>query len=33
VATPVPHKLVAFRRPANRYFTDTSRDFFAVYAR
>ncbi len=33
VASPVPHKLVAFQRPASRYFTDTSRDFFAVYAR
>jgi hypothetical protein len=32
-STPVPHKLVAFQRPADRYFTDTSRDFFAVYAR
>lgn len=30
---PVPHKLVPFQRPANRYFTPTSRDFFAVYAR
>lgn len=30
---PVPHKLVAFQRPANRYLTDTSRDFFAVYPR
>lgn len=30
---PVPTKLVAFQRPANRYFTPTSRDFFAVYAR
>ena len=29
----VPTKLVAFQRPANRYFTPTSRDFFAVYAR
>ena len=33
VASPVPHKLVAFQRPASRYLTDTSRDFFAVYAR
>jgi Phosphodiester glycosidase len=32
-SAPVPHKLVAFQRPANRYFTPTSRDFFAVYAR
>jgi len=28
-----PHKLVDFRRPADRYFTVNSRDFFAVYAR
>jgi Phosphodiester glycosidase len=33
VASPVPHKLVDFQRPADRYFTPTSRDFFAVYAR
>lgn len=32
-ATPIPHKLVAFQRPANRYLTNTSRDFFAVYPR
>jgi hypothetical protein len=32
-STPVPSKLVAFQRPVNRYFTPTSRDFFAVYAR
>ena len=31
--TPVPKKLVSFQRPVNRYFTPTSRDFFAVYAR
>jgi hypothetical protein len=31
--TPVPTKLVNFQRPVNRYFTPTSRDFFAVYAR
>lgn len=30
---PVPHKLVDFERPANRYFTHTSRDFFALYLR
>ena len=30
---PVPHKLVDFQRPADRYYTPTSRDFFAVYAR
>ena len=30
---PTPHKLVDFQRPVNRYFTDTSRDFTAVYAR
>jgi len=30
---PIPNKLVAFLRPADRYFTDTSRDFFAVLAR
>ncbi|HTY73589.1 MAG TPA: phosphodiester glycosidase family protein [Actinomycetes bacterium] len=28
-----PHKLVDFKRPVNRYFTDTSRDFIAVYGR
>jgi len=28
-----PHKLVAFTRPAKRYFSQSSRDFFAVYAR
>jgi Phosphodiester glycosidase len=33
VSSPVPHKLVAFQRPAYRYLTPTSRDFFAVYAR
>lgn len=30
---PVPHKLTAFERPADRYFSVSSRDFFAVYAR
>ena len=30
---PVPHKLVAFARPADRYFSVNSRDFFAVYTR
>jgi hypothetical protein len=28
-----PKKLVAFTRPARRYFSQSSRDFFAVYAR
>ena len=28
-----PHKAVNFERPASRYFTHTSRDFFAVYYR
>ena len=28
-----PHKAVNFERPASRYFTPTSRDFFAVYYR
>jgi len=28
-----PHKIVDFRRPADRYFTVNSRDFFAVLAR
>ena len=28
-----PKKLVAFTRPATRYLTSSSRDFFAVYAR
>lgn len=28
-----PRKLVAFTRPARRYFSQSSRDFFAVYAR
>jgi hypothetical protein len=27
-----PHKLAAFQRPADRYFSPTSRDFLAVYA-
>lgn len=30
---PVPHKLVDFYRPANRYFQVNSRDFFAGYLR
>lgn len=29
----VPHKLSAFWRPARRYFSPSSRDFFAVYGR
>jgi hypothetical protein len=29
----IPHKALNFNRPANRYFTPTSRDFFAVYYR
>ena len=32
-SSPVPHKLVAFKRLANRYYSPASRDFFAVYAR
>lgn len=28
---PVPNKLLAFNRPADRYFKPNSRDFFAVY--
>ena len=28
-----PHKVLKFERPASRYFTPTSRDFFAVYYR
>jgi hypothetical protein len=32
-AAVVPHKLNGFQRPADRYFTDNSRDFFCVYAR
>lgn len=28
-----PHKILNFQRPANRYFYNTSRDFFAVYYR
>jgi Phosphodiester glycosidase len=31
--SPVPHKLVDFSRPADRYYTLNNRDFFAVYAR
>lgn len=33
VTSPVPHKLLDFTRPADRYFKPTSRDFFAVYAK
>lgn len=29
----IPHKVLDFERPASRYFTPTSRDFFAVYYR
>lgn len=29
----VPHKVLPFQRPADRYLSATSRDFFAVYAR
>ena len=32
-AAVAPHKLNEFQRPADRYFTDNSRDFFAVYLR
>lgn len=28
-----PHKVLPFQRPADRYFTATSRDFFAAYIR
>lgn len=28
-----PHKILNFQRPASRYFSTTSRDFFAVYFR
>jgi len=31
--TLTPHKALNFERPANRYFTPTSRDFFAIYSR
>jgi hypothetical protein len=31
--TLAPHKALEFQRPANRYFSPTSRDFFAVYSR
>ena len=31
--SPVPHKLAAFVRPAHRYYSESSRDFFAVYGR
>jgi len=30
-ASPTPHKLGDFQRPADRYLSDTSRDFVAVY--
>ena len=30
---PTPHKVLPFQRPADRYFTQTSRDFFAAYLR
>jgi len=32
-ATPRPHKLITFQRSADRYFTHTSRDFFALHLR
>lgn len=32
-STLTPHKVLNFQRPANRYFSPTSRDFFAVYFR
>ncbi len=32
-STLMPHKVLSFQRPANRYFFPTSRDFFAVYFR
>jgi hypothetical protein len=32
-ADPVPHNLVNFVRPADRYYQPSSRDFVAVYAR
>lgn len=31
--SPVPNKILDFARPANRYFTANSRDFFAVHVR
>lgn len=31
--SPVPHKLAPFVRPAHRYYSASSRDFFAVYGR
>jgi hypothetical protein len=31
--SPVPHKLASFVRPAHRYYSASSRDFFAVYGR
>ncbi len=33
VAAPIPHKLVNFWEPADRYFHHASRDFVAAYAR
>ena len=33
VTSPVPHKLLDFARPTDRYFKPTRRDFFAVYAK
>lgn len=33
-SNPTPHSLLnSYQRPANRYYTPTSRDFVAVYAR
>ena len=29
--SPIPHKLVDFARPADRYYQVNGRDFFAVY--
>jgi len=31
--SPVPHKLLEFNRPVDRYYSVNNRDFFAVYAR
>jgi hypothetical protein len=31
--SPIPHKLVEFTRPVDRYYAVNNRDFFAVYAR
>lgn len=33
VDAPVPHKVLAFKRPGDRYLSSVSRDFVAVYAR